>query len=119
MRVVGVEPESGDDVRRSLAAGERVRIDVPRTIADGLQIVSPGERPWEVIRERVAEVVTVTDAEIVAAMRFAFERLKLVLEPSGAAALAAVREGRVEGERIGVVLSGGNVDVDRFRALVA
>ena len=119
VRVVGVEPEAGDDVRRSLAAGERVRIDVPRTIADGLQIVTPGERPWEVIRRRVAEVVTVADAELVDTMRFAFERLKLVLEPSGAAALAAVRAGRVDGERIGVVLSGGNVDLDRFRALLA
>jgi threo-3-hydroxy-L-aspartate ammonia-lyase len=119
VRVVGVEPEAGDDVRRSLAAGERVRIEVPRTIADGLQIVSPGERPFAVIKERVAEIVTVTDAELVDTMRFAFERLKLVLEPSGAAALAAVRAGRVEGHQIGVVLSGGNVDLDRFRSLVA
>lgn len=119
VRVVGVEPEAGDDVRRSLAAGERVHIDVPRTIADGLQLTTPGERPWAVIRERVAEVVTVSDAELAATMRFAFERLKLVLEPSGAAALAAVRAGHVEGERVGVVLTGGNVDVERFRAIVA
>ena len=119
VRVVGVEPEAGDDARRSLAAGERVRIDVPRTIADGLQIVTPGERTWEVIRRRVDAVVTVSDGELVDAMRFAFERLKLVLEPSGAATLAAIRTGRVEGERIGAVLSGGNVDIDRFRSLLA
>jgi threonine dehydratase len=119
VRVVGVEPEAGDDVRRSLAAGERVRIEVPRTIADGLQLATPGERTWPVIRERVAEVVTVSDAELAETMRFAFERLKLVLEPSGAAALAAVRAGRIEGERIGVVLTGGNVDLERFRSIVA
>jgi threonine dehydratase len=119
VRVVGVEPEAGDDVRRSLAAGARVRIDVPRTIADGLQIPTPGERTFAVIRERVDAVVTVSDAELVDTMRFAFERLKLVLEPSGAAALAAVRAGRVEGERIGVVLTGGNVDLARFGSLVA
>jgi threonine dehydratase len=119
VRVIGVEPEVGDDTQRSLAAGERVRVPVGRTIADGQQIDIPGEKTFPVIRERVAQVVTVTDAEIVAAMRFAFERLKLVLEPSGASALAALLHGRVEaaGARTGVVLSGGNVDVARFREL--
>jgi threo-3-hydroxy-L-aspartate ammonia-lyase len=119
VRVIGVEPEVGDDTQRSLAAGERVRVPVGRTIADGQQIDIPGEKTFPVIRERVAQVVTVTDAEIVAAMRFAFERLKLVLEPSGASALAALLHGKVEaaGARTGVVLSGGNVDVARFREL--
>jgi len=118
-RVVGVEPESGDDTARSLAAGERVVVPVGRTIADGQQVETPGERTFAVIRERVAAVVTVSDAEIVAAMRFAFERLKLVLEPSGASALAALLHGKVEcaGLRTGVILSGGNVDVTRFREL--
>jgi threonine dehydratase len=119
VRVVGVEPETGDDVRRSLAAGERVAGAVPRTIADGLQIHTPGELTWEVIRRRVSEVVTVSDAELIEAMRFAFERLKLVLEPSGAAGLAAILAGRVTGERIGVILTGGNVSADRFRELMA
>jgi threonine dehydratase len=120
-RVVGVEPEVGDDVARSLAAGERVRVPVQRTIADGQQLEAPGARPFPVILERVAAVVTVSDAEIVAAMRFAFERLKLVLEPSGASALAALLHGKVEasGVRTGVILSGGNVDVARFRELTA
>ena len=120
-RVVGVEPESGDDTARSLAAGERVVVPVGRTIADGQQLDTPGERTFPVIRERVAAVVTVSDAEIVAAMRFAFERLKLVLEPSGASALAALLHGKVEcgGLRTGVILSGGNVDVARFRELTA
>ena len=118
--VVGVEPAAGDDVRRSLAAGERIRIDVPDTIADGLQTDMPGVHTFEVIRRLVDEVVTVSDAQLVEGMRFAFERLKLVLEPSGAAGLAAVLGGalRVEGRRVGVVLSGGNVDTARFSALL-
>ena len=84
---------------RSLAAGERVRVPVGRTIADGQQLDQPGERTFPVIRARVAAVVTVSDAEIVEAMRFAFERLKLVLEPSGASALAALLHGQVERRR--------------------
>jgi threo-3-hydroxy-L-aspartate ammonia-lyase len=120
-RVVGVEPAVGDDTARSLAAGERVRVPVGRTIADGQQLDIPGERTFPVVRERVAAVVTVTDAEIAAAMRFAFERLKLVLEPSGASALAALMHAKVDatGLRTGVILSGGNVDVTRFRELTA
>jgi threonine dehydratase len=119
--VVGVEPEVGDDTARSLAAGRRVRVAVGRTICDGQQIDQPGERTFPVIRERVRAVVTVSDAETVAAMRFAFERLKVVLEPSGACALAALLHGKVEaaGRRAGVILSGGNVDVARFRELTA
>jgi len=117
-RVVGVEPEAGDDWKRSLAAGEIVAIDVPRTIADGLQTTSPGAFTWETGSRLVDEIVTVTDAQLVAAMRFAFERLKLVLEPSGAAGLAAVLEGIVEAPSIGVVLSGGNVGAGRFAELL-
>jgi threo-3-hydroxy-L-aspartate ammonia-lyase len=121
VRVVGVEPEAGDDVRRSLHAGERVRIPVPRTIADGQQLDTPGELPWEVIRERVDDVTVASDAELVAAMRFLFERVKTVAEPSGACALAALLAGRVEapGERVGVLISGGNVTADRFAGLMA
>ena len=98
-----------------------MRVPVVRTIADGQQIDIPGERTFPVVLERVDAVVTVSDAELVAAMRFAFERLKLVLEPSGASALAALLHGRVEaaGLRTGVILSGGNVDVARFRELTA
>lgn len=117
-RVVGVEPEAGDDVKRSLKAGERVRIDVPRTIADGQQLPTPGELTFEVIRERVDEVVLAGDAEIVDAMRFLFERMKTVAEPSGACALAALMAGRVSGARVGVVISGGNISAERFGALV-
>jgi threo-3-hydroxy-L-aspartate ammonia-lyase len=118
-RVLGVEPEAGDDTRRSLAAGERIEIEVPRTIADGLQAQIPGALTFEVVRERVDGIVTVTDTQLVDAMRFAFERLKLVLEPSGAAGLAAVLAGHAEGRRAGVILSGGNVGAARFAELLA
>jgi threo-3-hydroxy-L-aspartate ammonia-lyase len=119
-RVVGVEPAAGDDWRRSFAAGERVTIDVPRTIADGLQTHAPGVLTWEVASRLVDEVVTVTDDQIVEAMRFAFERLKLVVEPSGAVGIAAVLQGAVDsGGRIGVIVSGGNVGADRFAELIA
>ena len=118
-RVVGVEPAAGDDWARSFAAGERVRIDVPRTIADGLQTTEPGRLTWEVASRLVDEIVTVGDDQVVEAMRFAFERLKLVVEPSGAVGIAATLGGLVEAERVGVIVSGGNVGADRFAELVA
>jgi threonine dehydratase len=121
VRVVGVEPESGDDVRRSLQAGERVRIPVPRTIADGQQLPTPGELTWPVIRERVDGVTVASDAQITQAMRFLFERVKTVAEPSGACALAALLAGRIDarGLRVGVTITGGNVSADRFASLIA
>ncbi len=119
-RVIGVEPEAGDDVARSLASGERVRIQVGRTIADGQQAATPGELTWPIIKALAADVVTVTDDEIVEAMRFLFERMKLVVEPSGASAFAALLAGRldVQGRCVGVVLSGGNIGADAFAALM-
>jgi len=121
IRVVGVEPEAGDDTKRSLEAGERVRIEVPRTIADGLQVNVPGELTFEVNLRLVDEVALVTDGEIVEAMAFLFERMKLVVEPSGAAALAAVLAGKVDvaDRRVGVILSGGNVSPTRFAELLS
>ncbi|GAA1572691.1 MULTISPECIES: pyridoxal-phosphate dependent enzyme [Kribbella] len=120
IRMIGVEPAAGDDHARSLAAGERVQIDVPRTIADGQAIAMPGELTFAVNRRLVESFELVSDAEIVAAMAFAFERLKIVLEPSGASALAALLAGRIHGlpERVGVVLSGGNVGLERFQELL-
>jgi threonine dehydratase len=132
VEVVGVEPAAGDDHRRSLAAGRRVRLpDVPRTVADGQAVQEPGELTFEVNRRRLDRVVTVADETIVAAVRFCFERLRIVVEPSGASALAALfalfdagggtaegPAGELAGRRIGVVLSGGNIDADRFVALV-
>ena len=121
IRMVGVEPRAGDDTKRSLEAGERVRIGVPVTIADGQQADIPGEQTFEVNRRLVDDMALVSDEEIVAAMRFLFDRMKLVVEPSGACALAALLAGRVDGisGNVGVVLSGGNVGADRFAALVA
>jgi len=119
-RIVGVEPQASDDTARSLRTGERVRVEVSRTIADGQQLPTPGERTWPVIRALVDDVVTVSDAEIVEAMRLLFERMKVVAEPSGATALAALLAGRVElrAGTVGVVISGGNVDAARFAALM-
>jgi len=122
IRVVGVEPEGGDDTKQSLSKGERVALAVPRTIADGLQATTPGELTFEVNSRLVDEVVTVTDAQLVDAMRFAFDRLKLVIEPSGAAGLAALLDGVIpeaKGRRVGVVISGGNVGAARFAELVS
>jgi threonine dehydratase len=120
VRVVGVEPEAGDDTRRSLAAGRRVRIAIPRTIADGQQAETPGELTFEVNRRLVDEVVLVSDAEIVAAMAFLFDRMKLVAEPSGATAVADLLAGRIDcaGLGVGAIVSGGNVGVRRFCELV-
>ena len=121
VHVAGVEPAAGDDHVRSLAAGERVRIDVPRTIADGLGSVEPGELTFEVNRRLVDEVVTVSDEEIVDAMAFLFDRMKLVVEPSGAVGIAALLTGTLDlpGREVGVVISGGNVGTARFAELVA
>lgn len=120
-RVIGVEPEAGDDYRRSLEQGSRVAIEVPRTIADALQVTAPGELTFAINRELLDSVVTVTDGQLIHAMRFAFEELKLVLEPGGAAGLAALLCGSVaagERDRVGVILSGGNIDAARFCGLV-
>lgn len=121
IRVVGVEPENGDDTKRSLELGERVRLPrVPSTIADGLQLDVPGELTFDVNRRVVDEVVLVSDADIVEAMRFLFERLKVVVEPSGAVAVAALLAGKLEasGKRVGAILSGGNVGAGRFAELL-
>jgi threonine dehydratase len=117
-RVIGVEPEQANDTQLSLRRNERVRIPVPHTIADGQATEIPGELTFSVNRHLVDDVLLVDDDEIRAAMRFAFERLKIVLEPSGATSLAALLGGTLSG-RVGVVLSGGNIGVERFRDLLA
>jgi threonine dehydratase len=119
-RVIGVEPETGDDVRQSLSLGKIVSIKTPKTIADGQQTTAAGAKTFAVMSQLVDGIVVVSDEEIVEAMRFAFERMKVVLEPSGASALAALMAGRidVEGQRVGVILSGGNIDSARFGQLV-
>ncbi|MFG2222105.1 threo-3-hydroxy-L-aspartate ammonia-lyase [Streptomyces sp. NPDC048644] len=121
IRMIGVEPEAGDDTRRSLEAGRPVTIPVPRTIADGQAVDTPGELTFAINRELLDSVVLVGDDEIRAAMRFAFERLKIVTEPSGACALAALTAHRVDPlpARIGVIVSGGNIGLERFVELMA
>ncbi|MFC3450532.1 pyridoxal-phosphate dependent enzyme [Amycolatopsis speibonae] len=120
IRVVGVEPAEGDDTKRSLEAGERVSIPVPRTIADGQAASIPGELTFSINRRLVDEIALVTDDQVRDAMRFAFERLKLVMEPSGATGLAALLSGRIPvSGRVGVIISGGNVSPERFAELIA
>jgi threonine dehydratase len=119
IKMIGVEPALGNDTQQSLAAGHRVSIPVPATIADGLAADTPGELTYSINERLVDSIVTVTDEEITAAMRFAFDRLKLVIEPSGASGPAAVLSGALpKVKRIGIVLSGGNVDSQRFVDLI-
>jgi threonine dehydratase len=112
-RVVGVEPEAGDDATRSFKTGVLQTVHNPRTIADGARTASLGTLTFPLVRQHVDDMLTVSDAEIVAAMRLLWERLKLVVEPTGALGLAAALACRVEtaGKRVGVILSGGNVDL--------
>ncbi|WNV87700.1 pyridoxal-phosphate dependent enzyme [Umezawaea sp. Da 62-37] len=117
IRVIGVEPEQANDTQLSLRKNERVRIPVPHTIADGQATEIPGELTFAVNQRLVDDIILVDDDEIRDAMRFAFERLKIVLEPSGATSLAALLKGTLTG-RVGVVLSGGNISVERFRDLL-
>ena len=121
-RVIGVEPEAGNDVQLSLRRGEVVRIDVPQTIADGAQTQAPGRFTFPVIQALVDDVLTVTDQQLVSTMRFFAERMKMVVEPTGCLAAAAALEGALDvrgKKRIGVILSGGNIDVTRYAALLS
>ena len=119
--IIGVEPAGADDTSRSLRAGHRVGLDVVDTIADGLRTPAPGELTFPINQRHLEDVVTVPDAAIVEAMLFCFARLKVVVEPSGAVPLAALLTGAVQagGRRVGVVLSGGNIDPADFAFLQA
>ena len=121
IRMFGAEPERGNDMQQSLRSGGIVGIDVPRTICDGQQTQAVGRHPFEVIRALVTDVLTATDPAVVDAMRFVFERMKVVLEPSGACAVAALMQHheQFKGQRVGITLSGGNIGLDRFVALVS
>jgi threonine dehydratase len=119
-RVVGVEPEAGNDVQQSFRRGEIVHIEVPTTIADGAQTQHAGQLTFPVIRAKVDDIVTVSDGELVAAMKFFAERMKLVVEPTGALGAAAALERKVDvaGRRVGVIVSGGNIDLERYAQLI-
>lgn len=115
VKVIGVEPQNADDAYRSLKVGRILPMEDPDTIADGLRS-SLGSNTFRIIRENVDEIVTVSEGEIVDAMQFLWERMKLVVEPSGAVSLAGVLSGQVDlgSERVGIIISGGNVDVTGF-----
>ena len=119
-KVYGVEPEAGNDGQQAFRAGHLVHIDVPKTIADGAQTQSLGKITFEIIRRDVDDVFTASDAELVDAMRFFAARMKMIVEPTGCLGFAAARRMKAElkGRRVGVIISGGNVDLARFAALV-
>jgi threonine dehydratase len=122
IRVYGVETEAADDWAQSLAKGEKVRIPPPDTIADGIRTVVPGDLTWPVVRKLVDGVRLVSEAEVKAAVRFLLLRMKLLVEPSGAVPAALLLSGRLEdiaGKRIGVILSGGNIDPELLCQVLA
>jgi threonine dehydratase len=120
-KVYGVEPEAGNDGQRSLDQGSIVSIGVPKTIADGAQTQSLGDITFDIIRRGAAGIFTATDAELIECMRIFASRMKIVVEPTGCLGFAAVRShaAQLRGQRVGVIVSGGNVDAERYGALLA
>ena len=118
-KVIGVEPRNADDAYQSLKAGKIIRIEKPNTIADGLR-TSLGSNTFRIIKEKVDQIITVSEEEIVDAMRFIWERMKLVVEPSGAVSLAGVLSKQIDlrSKRVGIIISGGNIDLDDFFAKI-
>jgi threo-3-hydroxy-L-aspartate ammonia-lyase len=121
IRVIGVEPEAGNDVQQSKRANRIIKIDTPKTIADGAQTQFVGQLTFPVIQELVDDILTVSDAQLIEAMRFAASRMKMVIEPTGALAMAAAMQGVVDvkGQRVGVIISGGNIDIAQFAKYLA
>ena len=120
-KLYGVEPEAGNDAQQSLRAGRIITIPTPQTLADGAQTQHLGDLTFEVIRRDVAGVVTASDAQLVEAMRFFAERMKMIVEPTGCLGFAAARHAGLglEGKRVGVIISGGNVDLARYAQLIS
>jgi len=120
-KVYGVEPEAGNDGQQSLRSGQRVKIDVPQTLADGAQTQQLGQLTFEIIRSMVDDIFTATDAQLVDSMRFYAERMKMLVEPTGCLSLAGAASSGLDlrGARVGVLISGGNIDLSRFAQLVA
>ncbi len=122
IRLYGVEPEAGNDMQRSLEKGEPVTIPLPMTIADALQTTRPAERTFALVQSLTGGILTVSDLELRQAMAALASRMKLLVEPGGAAAFAALLHGKIpdiSGRKVGIVLSGGNVDLEHFGSLVA
>jgi threonine dehydratase len=120
-RLYGVEPQAGNDGQQSFRSGSIVHIDTPQTIADGAQTQHLGEITFEIIRRDVDDILTATDAQLIECMRFFASRMKMVVEPTGCLGLAAARQMKdsLKGQRVGVIVSGGNVDLARMCALLA
>ncbi|MDR3453962.1 MAG: threo-3-hydroxy-L-aspartate ammonia-lyase [Rhodoferax sp.] len=120
-KIYGVEPEAGNDGQQSFQRGEIVHIDTPKTIADGAQTQFLGQYTFAIIRRDVDDIVTASDAQLVQTMRFFAERMKMLVEPTGCLGFAGAQHGGValQGARVGVIISGGNVDLARFAQLVA
>ncbi len=118
--IVGVEPETGNDGQQSLRKGEVVKIPVPKSIADGALVTHVGDHNFAILKNTVDDIVTVTDAQLVETMRFFAERMKMIVEPTGCLAAAAVLHGAIacSGKRVGILLSGGNIDLKTFSALL-
>ncbi len=121
IRIYGAEPETADDARRSLRAGSRVEVKQNPTIADGLRVTTPGKLTFAIMQEELADILLVSDAEMVETLTWMLERMKVLIEPSGAAAAAAVRHRKADlkGRKVGVVLSGGNVDLSKLADYIA
>ena len=119
IEIFGIEPEAANDAQQSFRTGKIVHIETPRTIADGAQTQHLGELTFPVIRSLVDDILTVTDDELVQTMKFFASRMKIVVEPTGCLAAAAVLQGKldVRGKRVGVIVSGGNIDLERFAKL--
>ncbi|MDQ0395991.1 threo-3-hydroxy-L-aspartate ammonia-lyase [Labrys monachus] len=120
-KVYGVEPEAGNDGQQSFRSGHIVHIDTPQTIADGAQTQHLGQLTFPIIRRDVDDILTVSDRQLADAMRFFAARMKLMVEPTGCLGFAAARAmgEPLRGKRVGVIISGGNVDIERFCALLA
>ena len=120
-RVTSAEPEAGNDGQQSLRAGTIVHIETPQTIADGAQTQHLGQHTFAIIRRDVDDVLTASDAQLVDAMRFFASRMKMIVEPTGCLGFAAARamKAQLQGLRVGVLISGGNVDLERFCTLLA
>ena len=120
-KIIGVEPEAGNDGQQSLRKGEVVHIAVPDTIADGAMVTHVGDHNFAVIKRLVDDIVTVSDAQLVETMKFFAERMKMVVEPTGCLGAAAALHGvlPLAGKKVGILVSGGNVDLSRFAKLVA
>lgn len=119
-KVYGVEPEAGNDAQQSFRAGRIIEIATPKTIADGAQTIHIGEKTFAIIQQKVDDILTVTDAQLIEQMKFCAERMKMIIEPSGVLGLAgAINCGiDIKGKKVGVIISGGNVDLERFAKLI-